>query len=315
MILITDITDCLGREILALLDKNDFKIPVKAIVNEKEAKNSFSVNLNTEFYEGSINDHPFLDKVLKNVDTILVTDSNILFDKRMGYINLVNAARGNKVKRIIFISTVGPDHSECCIIRENRDTEKYIRQSGITYNIVRVNILMERLPFFIGDPIENKVIYYPAGSGRISFVSVKDIAEFLIRILMSPQEENKEYSLSHNVSYSFGDIAEKLSQNYGKPIIYEHIDINLYRDALLQTSLSEQVIDRFCSVAKSIQNNEFDVTDGMLQSLLNPHNGKTIKQNVMDWFKRKDDSTLSLNYKLMTLPEFLSVNNWKAVDA
>ena len=70
----------------------------------------------------------------------------------------------------MFVSSVSHSGISSRMVREDREIESLIKSSGIPYTILRVNMLMEYLPFFIGTSIEGRHIYYPGGNGRIGFV-------------------------------------------------------------------------------------------------------------------------------------------------
>ena len=68
---------------------------------------------------------------------------------------------------------------------------------------------------FHRDGTRGRVFYYPAGNGRVGFVSVHDVAEAILPFVTGRfGVENRAYTLSHEITYSFDDIAAKLSQYY-----------------------------------------------------------------------------------------------------
>ena len=177
MILITDIISSpVGYALLQLLLSQKEHEPVRVMVTPYDR---LSHEDGFEPVVSSFYDLPSLDRALKGVDTLLMSTFNLFTDCRCGYLNLLHEAVAEGVKRIIFISSAGRGDSVSLPMQENRETEVHIQQCGIPYAVFRVNILMENLPFFIGTE-QGTGIYYPAGNGRVGFVSVHDVAEAIL---------------------------------------------------------------------------------------------------------------------------------------
>ena len=269
MILITDIISSpVGHALLQLLLSQKEHEPVRVMVTPYDR---LSHEDGFEPVVSSFYDLPSLDRALKGVDTLLISTFNLFTDCRCGYLNLLHEAVAEGVKRIIFISSAGRGDSVSLPMQENRETEMHIQQSGIPYAVFRVNILMENLPFFIGTE-QGTGIYYPAGNGRVGFVSVHDVAEAILPFVTGRfGVENRAYTLSHEITYSFDDIAAKLSQYYSGRVKYESVDLAFYRKTLLQMDIPEDTVDRLCSVAKAISLNCYDLSDYTLKRLLGRH--------------------------------------------
>ena len=307
MILITDISECLGNDVLMALDERKTTIPIRVIVGAQQYLPSCT-HLNAEFSEVSFYDMPSLDTVFQGVDRLLICNSNFLQDYRAAYANLVRCAQESGVKHILFVSLVSHVGESSRMACEDREIEDIIKASGISYTILRTNMLMEYIPFFIGATIENRHIYYPGGNGRIGFVSSKDVAKAIAELLIVNNPENKIYTLTHEVSYSFEDIAEKLSRQKGYKIVYEPVGVDLYEEALLEVNLSVFVVKRLSSVASAIIRNEFDQTGYMLQRLLNNDNSlPKLKTGIKNWFFKKDQAPLEWNHSLTSLSDYLQV--------
>ena len=227
MILVTDIVNCLGNDVLVALDEKKSVIPVRIMADRQQGLPSLKY-LNTEISEVSLFDMPSLDKAFQDIDRLLICNSNFLQDYRSAYTNLIRCAQGAKVGHIMFVSSVSHSGISSRMVREDREIESLIKSSGIPYTILRVNMLMEYLSFFIGTSIEGRHIYYPGGNGRIGFVSSKDVAEVISELLIENKPENRVFTLTHEISYSFEDIADKLSRQMGYKIEYEPIDLSIY---------------------------------------------------------------------------------------
>lgn len=306
MILITDISECLGNDVLFALDEKKTLIPVRVIIEAQQSLPSCS-HLDVEYSNTSLFDMPSLDKAFRDVDRLLICNSNFLQDYRPAYINLIRCAQESKVRHIIFASSVSHTTESSQMVQEDREIENIIKASGISYTILRINMLMEYLPFFIGSTIENKHIYYPGGNGRIGFVSSKDIAKVISELLIDNNTGNQIYTLTHEISYSFEDIADKLSRQMGYAIEYEPVGIDIYEETLWKMHLSAFIVKRLSSVAVAIARNEFDQTGYMLQKLLSKQNSlPKLKAGIKNWFFRKESDPLEWSHALVSLSDYLT---------
>lgn len=304
MILITDIVNSpVGYALLHLILSQKEHEPVRVMATSHDHLS------HEEGYEpmvASYYDLPTLDRALKGVDTLLICTFNLFADYRSGYVNLLHEATEAGVKRILFISSVGRGDSVSLPMQENRETEMCIRACGIPYAIFRVNILMENLPLFIGTD-QRHGIYYPAGNGRVAFVSVHDVADAIYPFAAGRVAvENRVYTLSHEVTYSFQDIAAKLSQYYTESVRYEPVDLSFYRSSLLQLNLPDDTVMRLCSVAKAISMNSYDLSDYTLKKLLGGHaREEPLQQRIRRWFSQKEYSPLLFGGQLTMLGDYL----------
>ena len=304
MILITDIISSpVGHALLQLLLSQKEHEPVRVMVTPYDR---LSHEDGFEPVVSSFYDLPSLDRALKGVNTLLISTFNLFTDCRCGYLNLLHEAVAEGVKRIIFISSAGRGDSVSLPMQENRETEMHIQQSGIPYAVFRVNILMENLPFFIGTE-QGTGIYYPAGNGRVGFVSVHDVAEAILPFVTGRfGVENRAYTLSHEITYSFDDIAAKLSQYYSGRVKYESVYLAFYRKTLLRMDIPEDTVDRLCSVAKAISLNCYDLSDYTLKRLLGRHaEQEQLRQRIRRWFSQKESGPFLFGSQLTMLSDYL----------
>ena len=86
MILVTDIVNCLGNDVLVALDEKRSVIPVRVMADRQQGLPSLKY-LNTEISEVSLFDMPSLDKAFQDIDRLLICNSNFLQDHRSAYTN------------------------------------------------------------------------------------------------------------------------------------------------------------------------------------------------------------------------------------
>lgn len=183
--------------------------------------------------------------------------------------NVVMAAHQQGVKRIIYTSSVDPRPNAFCLsTQQSLQTENAIRKTGIPYTFFRNSLYMEAIPEFIGNALEEGAIYYPAGNGKVSFVSRLDIAAALAQVILHNGYERKIYEITGEQAYSFHDIAAILSAQKGTALDYVDITEDTYRSALTTFHLPPGIINLLVSMAAGIKTGEFSHTDDTLEVLL-----------------------------------------------
>jgi uncharacterized protein YbjT (DUF2867 family) len=115
--------------------------------------------------------------------------SKLVDDK--GHRDLVNAAKAAGVEHFIYISAMdaAPDHPAPWI-RFKAGVEEYLAKSGIDYTIIRPTAFMETYAhLLLGQALieKGKVSVFGEGNSPRNFVSVEDVARFVIIALEDPR--------------------------------------------------------------------------------------------------------------------------------
>ncbi len=201
MILIAGATGMLGGEICRLLAEE--RKPIRALIrstSDKEAVKRLSA-LGAETVEGDVRDQGSLARACKGVDTLICTISSmptryqpgsndIASVDRDGVRRLVDAAKEAGAGRFVYTSfTI----DEGFPLRDaKRAIEAYLRESGMTYTILRPSYFMEvwLSPMVGFDYAKATARIFGSGEKPVSFVSFKDVARFAVASLEHPAAKN-----------------------------------------------------------------------------------------------------------------------------
>jgi NAD(P)H dehydrogenase (quinone) len=268
MILVTGSTGHFGRATINFLLKKNHSNRITALARDpKRAKDLTAQGV--EVRQGDYTDYDSLAKAFAGVEKLLLVSSSALENVAEQHANAVKAAKETGVKHIVYTSIVSrSDNPHFKLINDYKKTENDLKSSGIAYTVLRNGYYMDMLPMFIGEALESGKIYYPAGDGRASFAARVDLAEAAANVLMSAGYENKIYHTGGNVSYSFHDIANALSELAGKKIEYVDIPLEVMKEELLRNQMSPPEIDLMAGIAESIKYNEGDCPSPDLENLL-----------------------------------------------
>ena len=270
MIAITGANGNLGKATLSFLMKKTLPENIVAIVRDagKLAEYAGSgIHIRIADYE----DQESLEKALAGVHRLLQVSASATGVRAMAQeTRMVHAAAKCGVKEIVYTSTLFPHetaHFQAAHICRN--TEELIRESGMRYVFFRNSMYHETIPLFIGEAMGDGRIFYPSGSGRVSFASRRDIAEALSNVLTGPAFGNATYDITGSETFGFADIALSLKDIAGyREAAHTDISPEDYRKGLLGFGLGEEEVGFYASMADSIRAGEFDKTHHSLEGFL-----------------------------------------------
>lgn len=130
----------------------------------------------------------------------------------------VDAMERSDVQQVVFLSVRGADKNP---LLPHRGIERLLERSTLSWTHVRPNDFMQNLTTVHRDDIlQRSEIWAPAGDGRTSYVDLRDVAEFVSRVLTEPGHERRAYTLTGNEALGLEQVAAVLSQVLGRPIRY-----------------------------------------------------------------------------------------------
>lgn len=240
-----------------------------------------------QLLQGNYNDYNSLVNAFKGTDKLYFISGSDILNRTAQHENIVRAAKEAKVGHIIYTSFQRKNDDSSSpiglVTYAHVLAEKLIRESGLTYTIMKHALYAESMIMFLGDQVLNSgVIFLPAGNGKAAYTSRADMASAGVAVLTGTGHENKTYEISVSSSYSFSDIAEILTKLSGKQISYEAADADTYSKTLLKAGVSQEVIQAMTSFCAAISQGEFDFPDNTLKKLIgrDPQSLKSILKSA-----------------------------------
>lgn len=220
-ILVIGGTGTVGSEVVKTLKKKNFNIMVLTH-NEDHLKNLPS---GVTGVMGDLSNKSTLFNALKDIDGVFLLNAVSENETQMG-LNAVEAAKNAKVEQIVYLSIHNvdsfpePPHFKSKII-----IEKAIKESGITYTILRPNNFFQNDLWFV-DAIKKYNTYpQPIGSIGLSRVDVRDIADAAANAFGNPDHFNKTYPIVGPDTLTGKETAKLIGNKIGQPINYSD-DLN-----------------------------------------------------------------------------------------
>jgi NAD(P)H dehydrogenase (quinone) len=283
-ILVTGATGQLGKvavtELLQKLPATDISVLVRDSGKAADIKAK-----GVHVIQGDYNDYASLAAAFKGVDKLYFVSSSDVMNRLPQHQNIVKAAVETGVGHIVYTSAQRKSEdgtSPVALVADTHwKTDDLIKQSGLTYTILKHALYTDILPMFMGDKvIQTGTIFLPAGDGKSSYATRADLAAAGAIVLTSAGHENKVYEFGGPVSYSFHDIAGILSELSGKTIQYVSPSAELYSQQLKSFGVPDEAIQGAASFCVAIAQGEFDFPSTDLERLL-----QRKPQTVKDFLK------------------------------
>ncbi|NOS92974.1 MAG: SDR family oxidoreductase [Cyclobacteriaceae bacterium] len=274
MILVTGATGHFGNAAINfLLEKGVKATEITALVRAKESAEQFTKR-GIQTVVGDYDDYASLVSAFKGVDHLLFVSGSDIGKRLLQHQHVVKAAVASGVKHIVYTSFQRKNETETSplwgVAQSHLQTEKWLKESGITYTILKNNLYMDFIPAFVGEKVsETGVIYLPAKDGKVSAALRVELAEATATILRTVSSHvNKVYDFTNSEAFTYQEVAELISAQIGKKINYVSPTADEYAQTLAKFGLPQDMIGVFAGFAVAQAVGELDVVSKDLENIL-----------------------------------------------
>ncbi|QIW15061.1 NAD(P)-dependent oxidoreductase [Pasteurellaceae bacterium RH1A] len=207
---------------------------------------------------------------LEGVDTLILVSGNEIGQRTVQHKNVIDSAKAAGVQHIIYTSLLGASNENTVksLAGEHLATEQTLKESGLTYTILRNGWYTENYTGSIPAALANKAFYGSAKDGRISSILRAELAEVAVNVALGSGHENKTYELAGSTSYTLADLAAEISKQSGQDIPYVDIPAADYAAALVQAGLPEGLAGFLAECDVDASNGALFSEDKTLETLL-----------------------------------------------
>ncbi len=183
--------------------------------------------------EGDLRDPPSLEAACRGAETVYSTATAIVSRTpgdslagvdHDGQLALVRAAEGAGVGHFVFVS-FPPADDVFPIQTGKRAVEAALRDARMTHTVVQASIFMEvwLSPALGFDPGAGTATVYGTGDQKISYVSLNDVAEFMVRAPQTPAAKNATIVVGGPEALSPHEVIARFEQATGRKFTVQHV--------------------------------------------------------------------------------------------
>jgi len=247
---VTGATGQLGRLVVEKLKQKVAADTIVALVRNPEK----AADLGVEARAFDYTQPEALVASLKGIDKLLLISGNEIGQRLPQHKAVVEAAKQAGVKQITYTSILHADSSPLGLAGEHLGTEVAIKESGLTYTILRNGWYTENYTGSAKGAVGAGAFIGNAGDGKIASAARIDYAEAAAVVLAGEGYENKTYELAGDEAYTLTELAAEISRQTGKIVPYNNLTETQYADILksfgLPGGLAEMLADSDTGASK-----------------------------------------------------------------
>ena len=238
MIVVTGASGQLGRLVIESLLR---KVPAKSIVAAVRTPERVAdlAARGVQVRRADYADPVSLESAFQGAERILLISSSEVGQRFVQHRNVIDAAKRAGVSLLAYTSLLRADTSPLGLAAEHRETEAYLKASGLPSVILRNNWYTENYLASISSALAHGAFIGSAGEGRIASAARADYAEAAATVLTSPGHVGKIYELAGDTAYTLAELATELSAQAGKQVTYRDLPEADFKAALVGAGLPD----------------------------------------------------------------------------
>lgn len=269
MILITGATGNLGSAVVAQLLKT--LSPEEFVATSSNAEGVEKLKAKgLQSRLANFSDPISLNEAFKGIDKLLLI-STMDQNRYEQHKNVVDAAKEQGVKHIIYTGLAIKDiHTSAVkdLMISHFQTEDYIKESGLTYTILRNTMYADALTQILGSNALNQDINLPGGTGKVPYALRREMGEATANLLLQDGHENSTYNITGSNSFGYTELAAALSNLKRDTIKYNDISEDDLKAFLKKIGFPDFAIYLHSGTIRDIKMAQYEIESHTMETLL-----------------------------------------------
>ncbi|MCX7013061.1 MAG: NmrA family NAD(P)-binding protein [Candidatus Sumerlaeota bacterium] len=231
---------------------------VRCLTRSKDKLRNFPVRVDGVI--GDLEDPKSLPKAFEGMDSMFLLVGLAQNETELG-LNAVNAAKDAGLRKIVYMSVHMPEGCERIPhFRSKIPIEEAVRNSGISYAILRPNNFFQNDYWFKDSILTMGVYPQPLGSVGVSRIDVRDISEAALHAFQSGVYDGRIWTLVGPDALTGEAVAKLWGRYLGREIRYAGDDLDAFAERA-KTMLPEWMVHDFRIMYQYFQEEGLKATD------------------------------------------------------
>jgi uncharacterized protein YbjT (DUF2867 family) len=216
-------------------------LPVRVMTRTPEKASALAA-AGAEIVQGDLLDRESLSRACEGVDAAIAAAHSLFGRGRLasarvdgqGHRDLIDAAVAAGVSRFVYTSAYSYNGAfdDIPFFRIKRETEAYLKASGLAYTILQPTAFMEaHAHALLGEPVikRGKVALFGRGEAPRNFVAADDVAQIAALVLRDPSFVGQTITIGGPGNYSNMDVVRLYERFAGRKARVMHVPLGLLR--------------------------------------------------------------------------------------
>ena len=267
MIAVTGANGYLGQLVIEELVQRVPANQIIAAVRSPEKASRFAT-LGVQVREADYTRSETLSTALHGVKRVLLISAAEVSQRFKLHKAVIDTAKEVGVELLVYTSLLRADNSEILLAREHKQSEEYIRASGLPFVILRNGWYLENHTSSLANAVKHGALIASSNDGRFASASRADYASAAVAVLTQPGSGNKTYELAGDQSFSMAELASEVSRQIGRVIPYQNLAREDYAAILLGLGLPQMTVDVIVDADAKAIRGDLDSTSRDLSELI-----------------------------------------------
>lgn len=235
MILVAGGTGLLGTQVVRLLVEQGFAVRILARHSGRAPELQRE---GVQLVEGDVQDRRAVERAVAGVQTVVSAVHGFTAAAgpravdRDGNRNLIEASQAAGVEHFVLLSAYGaaPDHP-MELHRMKLEAEETLRASSLPWTILRPTAFMELYLALVAAPLlrTGRTRIFGRGDNPVNFVSVQDVAQFVVRAVSDPALRGATIELGGTQNLSLNEVVDVFESVTGGHGARSHVPLPVMR--------------------------------------------------------------------------------------
>jgi NAD(P)H dehydrogenase (quinone) len=199
---------------------------------------------------------------------VLLISANEIGKRVEQHRNVVDAVKAAGARLLVYTSILNADRSGISLAKEHLASEELVRASGVPFAILRNGWYLENYSENLAPALQYGAIAGSAGTGRVAAAARADFAAAAVAVLTGEGHEGKVYELAGDARFTMAELADEVSRQAGKQVVYNDMPAQQYRELLTGAGLPVPVAEMLADADQGLSRGELDRENGDLGRLI-----------------------------------------------